>query len=60
MFFTRKPWRKIQLDPVIVTVGDVTLTVGGQNGSVSVKIDAPENMKITRGDQKTTIGRDDE
>lgn len=48
MFFTRKPWRKIQLDPVVVTVGDVTLTVGGQNGSVSVKIDAPASMKITR------------
>jgi len=60
MYFTRKPWRKLQADPVVVTVGDVTLTVSGQNGSVSIQVDAPLDMKITRGEAKTQVGRDEE
>lgn len=48
MFFTRKPWRRIQNEPIVVTVGEATLTVSGQNGSVAVKVDAPDHVKITR------------
>lgn len=60
MFFTRKPWRKLQTDPVVVTVGEVTLTVSGMNGNVSIQVDAPLEMKITRGTAQKQVEQDRE
>jgi sRNA-binding carbon storage regulator CsrA len=58
MFFTRRPWRKIQIDPVVVTVGEATLTICGKNGMVSVEIDAPDHIKITRSESAKITGHE--
>ena len=54
MFVSRMPWRKLEREPVIVSVGDVNIRVGYDKGSVRLTIDAPEGVQITRSGAQAT------